>query len=405
MTPNTTPMGKPSVPPRHAQATSKAAGRCDSLTAQTATATTESCASDANVGAQLPRLVLRGLTDRAPTSVLRHAIRVRALGLANRLRVIRTIDVAAACFPERDYKASLTAAQRAMRALVKAGLLHRYRSDRFQTIYGLTERGAQWLREDAGIEAAASVRRVSDMTNPEHRLWAQFLVLCGEARGLHGWTEVELLKHLNQGLPDDKALSQGPLRVQVKAPKGGLEVKVLRPDALLQERDGATWVEVDRSARGSSRAADLRALVLSIGAPLATGQALRRVVVFTRTERIHHRVVALLVQLHKDAGAAPLARGRRQLRASAEGEYQVWETCHRDHPDGRSQLEDVLVGHVIVQVLPTWLPKVRLDGRSDVSMAGWFPENYLPYRRPTGLSAWVRPVTPLLGHTRNKADG
>lgn len=377
---------------------------CSRDRATAVAASTHPCLIDTVTSADAPPTVHRGLTRLAPTAVLRHAIRVLALRLADRLRVIRTIDVAAACFPEREYKASLTAAQRAMRGMVKAGLLQRYRTDRFQTVYGLTQRGAEWLRDEAGLEAAASVRRVGDMTNPEHRLWAQFLVLCAEARGLYGWTEVELLKHLNVGLPPDRDPVQGPLRVQVKARNGAFAVKVLRPDALLLESDGATWLEVDRSARGSGRAADLRALILSIGVRLTFGP-LRRVVLFTRTERIHRRVLALLTQLRKDTDAAPLSRGRRQLRESSDGEFEVWETVQRDHADGRSQLDDVLVGHVVAQLLPTWLPKLRLDGRTVVSTAGWFPDNYLPYRRPEGIPPWPRPGSPLLRAAQSDGNG
>ncbi len=68
-----------------------------------------------------------------------------ALKLANRFRVVRTIDVAVGCFAERPFKAALTAAQRAMRGMVKDDLLRRYRTDRFQTVYGLSGKGADWL--------------------------------------------------------------------------------------------------------------------------------------------------------------------------------------------------------------------------------------------------------------------
>ena len=125
-----------------------------------------------------PRTPSRGLTAKISTTQLKHRIWLRALLTANRLRVIRTIDIAVCCFFERGtYKASLTAAQRAMRGMVKADLLRRYRSDRFQTFYGISQKGVDWL-EEAGHEATSSVRRASDMTNPEHRLWAQFWVLC-----------------------------------------------------------------------------------------------------------------------------------------------------------------------------------------------------------------------------------
>ncbi len=138
----------------------------------------------------------RGATERMSSLALRDAIYERSLLLSDKFRVIRTIDIAAACFPERPFKAALTAAQRAVRGMVKRGLLRRYRTDGFQTVYGLTQRGFDWL-PDLGHDAASSVRRVSDMTNPEHRLWAQFLVICAWARGLDAVTEAELLQRLS----------------------------------------------------------------------------------------------------------------------------------------------------------------------------------------------------------------
>ena len=120
-----------------------------------------------------PNVPSRGLTAQASSLHLRDVIYERSLLLADRFRVIRTIDLAAACFPEKPFKASLTAAQRAVRGMGKRGLLRRYRTDRFQTVYGLTQPGVDWLG-DHGHDAASSVRRVSDMTNPEHRLWANF---------------------------------------------------------------------------------------------------------------------------------------------------------------------------------------------------------------------------------------
>lgn len=341
-----------------------------------------------------PTKVRRGLTDNLSARHLRSAIWRHALTLADRFRVIRTIDIAVRCFPERDYKAALTAAQRAMRGLVKADLLKRYRTDRFQTVYGLTQRGADWLR-DLDHEAAASVRRVSDMTNPEHRLWSQFLVLAAEARGLRAWTEAELMQHLASTCPGDTDASRGLLMLMATTPSGS-STKALRPDALVAESDGATWLEVDRSARGSDRAADLRGLALSVGSKLADGQVLRRVVVFTRTERIGRRVQAALRQAAEHAADAALVKGRRQLKQTPSGEFEVWLTEDRVHRDRRVSLVDRLAGHVVVQALPVWLPKLRLDGRGGSSTAGWMGENYLPYRRP-GLTAWPTLTSPLLG--------
>lgn len=331
---------------------------------------------------------------------LRDAIRLSTLSLANRFRVIRTVDVAVRCFPERDYKAALTAAQRAMRGLVKADLLRRYRTDRFQTVYGLTQRGADWLHEQ-DREAAASVRRVSDMTNPEHRLWSQLLVLAAEARGLQAWTEGELMQRLVSLNPAATAAATGLIQVSA-ATTSGKRCKALRPDALLAEGDGATWLEVDRSARGSDRAADLRALVLSVGGQLADGQVLRRVVVFTRTERIRRRVVAVLDQAAERSKDAALAKGRRQVRRTPAGDFEVWLTEDRRHRDRRVSLVDRLAGYVVVQALPVWLPKLRLDGRGGWSMAGWMGENYLPYRRPVEAPPWPELQSPLLRSAREE---
>lgn len=47
------------------------------------------------------------------------------------------------------------------------------------------------------------------MTNPEHRLWLQFLVLCAEARRLRAQTEFELLIELNQNVTGIAQTRQG----------------------------------------------------------------------------------------------------------------------------------------------------------------------------------------------------
>jgi hypothetical protein len=184
----------------------------------------------ANVENPPARKVARGLTTSMSTKQLKDGIWLRTLLLANRFRVIRTLDVAVACFPERPFKAALTAAQRAMRGISKADLLRRYRTDRFQTVYGLTQKGVDWL-DEAGHDAASSVRRVSDMTNPEHRLWAQFWVLACEARGLKAETEQELLQSLNKGVKPGEALVQGMLTVTTMRGKRASTLQ-LRPDAV-----------------------------------------------------------------------------------------------------------------------------------------------------------------------------
>lgn len=336
----------------------------------------------------------RGITAWVGAWPLQQAIWLRSLTLVERFRVIRTIDVAVHCFAERPFKAALSAAQRAVRGLVKAGLLARYRTDRFMTVYGLTQRGAHWL-EDRGVEASASVRRVTDMTNPEHRLWAQFLVLCAEARGLQAWTEPELLRALAERAKSNEEPAQGVLLVHAVTSRKRRRVQ-LRPDAAAREPDGGlTWFEVDRSARGSDRAATLRALVLSVGAPTALGLPLRRVVIHTRTERIRQRVLASLAAVAVGTAAVGLAEGRRRLLPKGERCFEVLLTVKQSLADGRVRLVDVLAGHVLVHELPVWLPRVRLDGRSGHSTRGWFGDNVLPYARPPGTLPWASPQSPL----------
>jgi hypothetical protein len=335
----------------------------------------------------------RGLAATISTTQLKQRIWLRALLTADRFRVIRTIDLAVCCFSERPYKAALTAAQRAIRGMVKAELLKRYRTDRFQTVYGLTLAGVDWLGE-AGLDASSSVRRVSDMTNPEHRLWAQFWVLCCEARGLKALTEQELLHELSKSLKPGQPVIQGLLTVTATRGKRASTIQ-LRPDAVANESDGTTWLEVDRSKRGSDREASLAALVSSVGRELKDGSALRRVVIFCKTERILKRATAVLNGLALANNSEVLIAGRRHFREVEPGTYAVWAALESKLKDGRTQLVDTLVGHVIIQLLPIWLPKVRIDATNTHSLAGWFGENYLPYKRPDSLGRWKMAVSPL----------
>ncbi len=348
-----------------------------------------------------PRKVARGLAATMSTTKLKQGIWLRALLTANRFRVIRTIDIAVCCFAERPFKAALTAAQRAVRGMVKAELLRRYRSDRFQTIYGLTQKGVDWL-EEAGHDASSSVRRVSDMTNPEHRLWAQFWTLACEARGLNAMTEQELLQHLNKSSKPGQPLIQGLLTVTTTQGNKTRTIQ-LRPDAVATEKGengGTIWLEVDRSKRGSDREASLAALASSVGRTLKDGSRLRRVVIFCKTERIRKRAIAVLTGLAKANNSEVLLTGRRHFRELEPGTYAIWTALESKLTDGRSELVDTLVGHVIIQLLPIWLPKVRIDATNTHLLAGWFGENYLPYRRPEGLGAWKTPVSPLLSSAK-----
>jgi hypothetical protein len=253
-------------------------------------------------------------------------------------------------------------------------------------VYGLSQKGVDWL-DEAGHDASSSVRRVSDMTNPEHRLWAQFWVLACEARGMKAQTEQELLQSLNKNVKPGEALVQGLLTVTTMRGKRASTIQ-LRPDAVAHEKDGMTWLEVDRSKRGSDREASLAALVSSVGRALKEGSILRRVVVFCKTERIRKRALAVVNGLAQTSNTEVLIAGRRHFREVEPGTYAVWTALESKLKDSRTKLVDTLVGHVIVQLLPIWLPKVRIDASNAHSLAGWFGENYLPYKRPVGLGCW-----------------
>ena len=341
----------------------------------------------------------RGATAHMSSLALRDAIYLRALLLANRFRVIRTIDIAAYCFPERPFKAALAAAKRAVRGLVKGQLMRRYRTDRFQTVYGLTQRGVDWLAEH-GHDAASSIRRVSDMTNPEHRLWAQFWVICAWSRNLDAFMEAELMQRLNAAAkPGGKATSatiQGYITVDVHRAKGTVR-KHLRPDAVAYDdrRNGVAWLEVDRSKRGSDRQADLAALVGAIGSKVADGRVLRRVVVMCKSERIERDAVRIVENVAAAWNEHVLIEGRRHIKRYDDGVYEVLSAVPLKRGDGRTVLRDELVGHVIVQMLPIWLPKVRVDATNVWSCDGWFDDNYLPYKRPPTLGRWSAPTSPL----------
>lgn len=348
-------------------------------------ATQPSAPTDTTPPSPKRKVSSRGITSEIRPALLQRVVWVRALLLLERFRVVRTLDIAIGCCPERPYKAALTAAQRAMRGMSQAGLVKRYRTDRHQHVYGLTTAGARWL-QDQGFNASASLRRVSDLTNPEHRLWMSTLVLACEARGLTAYTESEALQMLNRGR--SKAPLQGFLKVEISN-----RSRILRPDALAKEADGTTWFEIDRSRRGEERGAALSALVGRIGAKLEDGTVLRRVVVFARTERIQQRALAILRDkarwwadqiLNPDYG--------RHYQEIAPGEFAVIRAVYA--ADGRT-VEDRCVGHVVVQLLPTWLPKVRLSGSNDALLAGWFGENYLPYKRPQAVPPWPAPRSPL----------
>ena len=193
------------------------------------------------------------------------------------------------------------------------------------------------------------------------------------------------------------ATVQGYITVDVHRAKGTVR-KHLRPDAVAYDdkRNGVAWFEVDRSKRGSDRQADLAALISAIGSKVADGKVLRRVVVMCKTERIERDAVRIVESVSAVWNDQVLIEGRRHLKCYDDGVYEALSAVPLKRADGRTVLRDELVGHVIVQMLPTWLPKVRNDASNVWSMDGWFNDNFLPYKRPANIGRWAEPTSPLL---------
>jgi hypothetical protein len=288
--------------------------------------------------------------------VVNRHIKLLVLRAANRFRLIRAIDIAAAVFPERELKAALSAAHRATSHLcvVKGSRLKKptappesekleqlpkrpqkvrreppslvkYRSDAGQTYYGLTKAGAQWLRDngdlDAGDETAqASVSTVCSKTNPEHEMWANTITLTCAARGIQAWNETEL-KNLLAWRPDTPKVF--PITVKTNrrvhvAVDGNLGtsqlsrvatdvMKGLLPDALANTSKGAVWIEVDKSVRGGDRRKDLEHVIRHIGRPLSgldgylTENRLARVVVLCKKGNHFAGITKYLTQKTEDS--------------------------------------------------------------------------------------------------------
>lgn len=319
--------------------------------------------------------------------------RVRALRLMNRFRQLRAIDLAAGLFPEREFKAALSAAQRLIKGLVAHRMLLRYRSLSGQTYYALGEAGARWLRQNgdaSDVDALASASRASDRTNPEHDLWSAFAVLACEHRGLRALTEKEFLPSLFVG----RDLRKRSHALAVLDERG--QEKGLVPDAIADDgRKNVVWIEIDRSERGAGRLADLVALVGRCGADVYLGSdhplgtlPLRHIVVLCKTERILRRHISHLTGRNA-ANGLPRVRtlgGEPALRHIAPGVFDVMRDVERKLPDGRIALDCKAEGRVHFQLLPTWLPSFsyRPGSRHD----GWFCDGYLPFKNlPDGWNS------------------
>ena len=312
-------------------------------------------------------------------------IRLTVLRVANRFRQVRMLEVAAALAPERDYKAALSAAQRAVGRLVVDKKLTRYRSLSGQTYYGPTKRGADFLRERAKSEedadALASASRACEKTNPEHALWAAFTVLGCEARGMPAQTEVEFARRFAA-----TQLKSRTFPLSYTADDG--KPKGLMPDAIsVVDHAGVVWVEIDRSARGSSRCRDLKGLVDQMGTAVNLGNGkqgpLRKVVVLCKTSGILRRDRTYLtgsVRL-KTGDLAPRIRAGGDIASGIHPRGDDVFDIHKDVvvtvADGAKLTRTVIVGQVHLQLLPTHLSSYTYK---DGPAKGWFDDGSLPFR-------------------------
>ena len=317
------------------------------------------------------------------------ANRIKVLKLADRFRQIRSIDIAAALFHERDYKTALSAAQRLTKKLVATGLLRRYLSDSGRTFYALSERGATVLKEEAGVEhARGTTRHSSDKRNPEHDLWSAFYTIACIVVGLDATCESELAQKLWGGRFGSRKPENFPVQTQSinGRPKGQM------PDAVAVHQshsgaDEAVWFEIDRSMRGSARLFDLARLIETVGSAIDLVDrqpTLRRVVVACKTERAYVRNIAYVTGIAKPAKGGDRPRVQTgsgsfepALRPIGEGRFAVFLEHEVQSTDGHKQVTTRQVGLIEFRMLPTWLPGLTYR---DIAprMDGWFNDKESP---------------------------
>lgn len=350
-----------------------------------------------------------GLTRFVNAERLQWKIEFRALDCVNRFRYVRTIDIAIDCFAERPYLAARQAARRAMTRLRKAGYLKKFRTKRHHTIYALTEAGAKRLFDisDGRIDAKSTIRGAANLTNPEHLLWSNFTVLACEARGIRAVTEHQLIANLTGGIKKEGQKLPGLLRVVSRLKVVGndtpTEIVHLRPDALAFEPEGLTWFEIDASRRSESRRARLLALIRALGtnvpamhadALIAGGRSiLTKIVVLALEPHLESRLRAMLDSIVSETRTLVLTEDTKTYRlvSLGNGAYELWKAKYNN--EGTRQV-DVSVGHVILQLAPTWLPNYQGSSPAKSQPLSWFSDNYLPYRKPASLAPWAAPTTP-----------
>lgn len=304
---------------------------------------------------------------------------IGALMLMDRLRFIRTLDLAFHLYADRTFTAALAAANNLLKRLTRNGFVtaHITRVGG-QRIYGCSQRGVNFLRDQTGHEGKAH-RSLRDVKNPEHRLWANLIVITAEARGLTAMTESEVLRYERKNgevVRDDCGVERVVPRklLTIENPRRPGERKGLTPDALLMCAEGErVWTEVDASKRSSGRAKEILALVAKIGTQLCEPQETRLVlvVIFARTHRIYTHITGLL---RKQATAQVEPATTYLKPAERESAFEVWyhPSIADDRPSKPAQ--DFRCGRVQVQMLPD----IRNKGE------GWYDQDWLPYAQHVG---------------------
>ncbi len=294
-----------------------------------------------------------------------------ALLLMDRLRFVRTLDLAFHLYACRSFSAALAAANNLMKRLMRNGFVTAHTSRvGGMRIYGIAQRGVNFLRDHTGHEAKAH-RSLKDIKNPEHRLWANLLVIAAEARRLTAMTESEVLayehkagKAVRDESGKERIIPEKLLTVPDMRDPGGR--KGLTPDAVLSYGEERIFCEIDTSKRSSQRIADLRQLASSVGSTLSDQTRLERVVVFTKERRFYTHIVGVLTRMTEEH----VERASSYLKLSAdEGVFDAWyRPSVADDRPGRPA-RDFQCGRVQVQMLPD----IRGSGE------GWYDQNWLPF--------------------------
>ena len=295
-----------------------------------------------------------------------------ALLLMDRLRFIRTLDLAFHLYANRTLSAALAAANNLIKRLTRNGFVNAHATRvGGMRIYGIAQRGVHFLRVHTGHEGKAH-RSLRHVRNPEHRLWANLIVVAAEARGLSGMTESEVLRFehnagevVSDGRDGEHVIPRKFLTVINRSKPG--ERKGLTPDALLTYgTDQLVWVEIDASKRSSARTGELKSLVKSISTTLGGGSKLSRIVFFAKERRSYTHIIGVLMKQSQER----IERASTYLSPTKhEGTFDAWHhpSISEDRPGQPAQ--DRLCGRV--QVL--MLPDIRGKGE------GWYDQDWLPF--------------------------